>query len=272
MGLISAFIMPHGSEAVPKLSDAHKNYARLTENMFKIANLIKTSNPETIILATPHNLRIYKQIGIIMTEYYSGFVKSRTKKITVSFTGDRKLAETMYRIAHEERLNVALVNYGTDSGTESKMPLDWGSVIPLWFLMPANEMRLVLVTPSREVQWQQLVDFGKCIRRAADQLGRRVSFIASADQAHAHLKSGPYGFSESAKLYDKYVLEYIRSNMLEKLLTIDPEMVDRAKPDSLWQMLILAGVLSGTKSRLVHLSYHRPSYFGMICAGFLLQQ
>lgn len=64
------------------------------------------------------------------------------------------------------------------------------------------------------------------------------------------------------------VVEAIKTNSLERILRFDRGMVEKAKPDSLWQMAMLAGVLETEKMVSELLSYNVPTYFGMICARF----
>ena len=46
----------------------------------------------------------------------------------------------------------------------------------------------------------------------------------------------------------------------------DQEYIDAAKPDGIWQTLILAGAIP-KEARNIHLySYEVPTYFGLICA------
>lgn len=263
MTLVSAGIMPHGFEAVSSLSrDAPPG---LTVAMRSVAGAIRRSGARTVVLATPHNVRIRGMMGVVMAEHYAGAVSNGRERISVRLLGDRELAEDIYRRAHMKGLHVVSVNYGTDGGPESKMPLDWGAVIPLWFLRPRP--KLVLVTPSREIPWKELVALGGCIRDSAADSKKSIAFVASADQAHAHLETGPYGHDPAAETYDSLVYGMVKEGRLGELLRLDPSLVDHAKPDSLWQMLILHGVVRGM--RLEHLSYHRPTYFGMLCASFL---
>jgi aromatic ring-opening dioxygenase LigB subunit len=44
-------------------------------------------------------------------------------------------------------------------------------------------------------------------------------------------------------------------------------LVKGAKPDSLWQMAVLAGIAERIKLRAEVVSYDVPTYFGMICAS-----
>jgi AmmeMemoRadiSam system protein B len=143
-------------------------------------------------------------------------------------------------------------------------------LIPLWFFgaKERKKPKIVIVTPSREIPLTQLVEFGKIIADVAESSKRRVAFVASADQGHAHDKKGPYGFHSASKEYDELVIKAVKEGNLKQLLTLDPQFVEDAKPDSLWQMAILVGVLERVSMKARCVSYQAPSYFGLLCASF----
>ncbi len=97
---------------------------------------------------------------------------------------------------------------------------------------------------------------------------RRVALVASADQAHAHAADGPYGYDPAAAQFDDWIIEAVRANDLLRLLKADMELVRRACPDALWQMLVLAGALERVPMIGELLSYERPTYFGMLVAAY----
>ena len=71
----------------------------------------------------------------------------------------------------------------------------------------------------------------------------------------------------AAREYDELICELVRTDELQRLSDIPPELVERAKADSWWQMLILHGATSkGWRGRLV--SYEAPTYFGMLTAAY----
>jgi aromatic ring-opening dioxygenase LigB subunit len=150
------------------------------------------------------------------------------------------------------------------------MAMDWGTVIPLWFFLRENRLRsrIVIVTPSRDIPLEQNVRFGEAVGRVAEASEKRVAFVASSDQAHTHDAKGPYGFSPKARLYDAAVVRAIEKGRLSDILKLDPEIVEEAKPDSFWQMAMLAGVLKVVGMKGALYSYQVSTYFGMLCAGY----
>jgi aromatic ring-opening dioxygenase LigB subunit len=96
-----------------------------------------------------------------------------------------------------------------------------------------------------------------------------VAFVASADQGHAHRADGPYGFHSASKEFDEIVQRAILSNDLRILFALNPEFVENAKPDSLWQIAMLQGILDRVSLAGHLLSYEVPTYFGMLCASYM---
>ena len=147
-------------------------------------------------------------------------------------------------------------------------------MIPLWFIQEAYKANnkspplIVLVTPSREIPWDDLVHFGEIISQVSDEYEKEVVFIASADHAHTHEKDGPYGYDPSAKEFDKLITEWIKKNKMDNLVGLSKDFIESAKPDSVWQMLILLGIIRSKDLKNKDCVYECPSYYGMIVASF----
>ncbi len=277
MPLVYSCIAPHGGEIIPSLAKSKAEarlFAKTRKGMMEIAGKLNETNPNTIVIASPHNLRLYKKIGVVLTENSSGFLRSesqRGKEIRLSAKCDTKLAREIYSRAVDNSMPIVGANYGSVDGPFSNMPMDWGTLIPLWFLLRNNtKPKIVIVTPSREIPIMQNYQFGAMIGKLSrDNRDKRIAFVASADQSHTHKKEGPYGFHSSASKYDEMVIAALKTNKLRTLLHLDPRFVEDAKPDSLWQLAILAGCISATRTRARLISYDVPTYYGMICADFL---
>ena len=271
MGLVYACIAPHGSEVIPELAgDKVEAFGETRRGMADLAQQMKKHNPHTIIIATPHGLRLDHKIGVVTTEYSEGSLRDKGKTVKARFKCNRQLAQKILQEARKAWLPVVGANYGTSEGPASCMQMDWGTLIPLWFfgVRERKKPRIVIVTPSREIPLTQTVDFGKTIAEVAESSARKVAFVASADQGHAHDKKGPYGFHPASKEYDELVVKAVKENNLRPLLALDPRFVEDAKPDSLWQIAILAGLLEKVTMFGRFISYQAPTYFGLLCASF----
>ena len=119
--------------------------------------------------------------------------------------------------------------------------------------------QVVVVAPARDRPLDEHVRLGAAIARATGD--RDVALIASADHGHTHAADGPYGFDPASAEYDA---------LFQQLLLQEPldfrslaELVEPAKADSLWQLLVLQGAIEGHAELL---AYVAQSYFGMAVA------
>jgi aromatic ring-opening dioxygenase LigB subunit len=113
------------------------------------------------------------------------------------------------------------------------------------------------------------VRFGRVVAESAEASGRKIGFVASADQGHAHDAKGPYGFNLASAKFDEEVRNAVLKNDLTALLSLPPQFIEDAKPDSLWQLAMLQGILNHTEMVGRLLSYQVPTYFGLLCAVYL---
>ena len=274
MTLVYACIAPHGGEVIPELASESMlhRFKETREAMQVLAKNLSETHPQTIVIASPHNLRLVSRIAVVVSENSSGILKGfANRSVFLRARCDNDFGKIVLRESEKARLPVVGANYGTAAGSSSEMQMDWGTLVPLWFVLKEKRLksRILIVAPSREIPLRMNFDFGRLLARLMNgDRKRKFAFIASADQAHTHSRSGPFGFSPAAAKYDDFVLNAIRDNNLKRVLRLTPRFVEEAKPDSLWQMVMLAGINEVVPLRSQLLSYQVPSYYGMACAGF----
>ncbi len=274
MTLVYACIAPHGGEIIPELVSKSmlRKFEKTRAGMRVLARRILESHPQTIVIASPHNLRLVSRIAVVVSENSSGTLRgSSNRSVSLRARCDVDFGKILVRQSEKAGLPVVGANYGTAAGSSSDMQMDWGTLVPLWFVLKEQRLksRILIVAPSREIPLRMNFVFGRLLGRLMNRDRKsKFAFIASADQAHAHSRSGPYGFSPAASKYDDFVLNAIRDNNLKRILRLTPSFVEEAKPDSLWQMVMLAGINEVVPLRSQLLSYQVPSYYGMACAGF----
>lgn len=273
MPLVYACIAPHGEEVIPALAgDKGKLFSETREGMKTLARQLKAANPDTIVIASPHNLRLMKHVGVVLSENSSGNLREGKNEVKLRAKCDVELGRRMVARAEKMGLPVVGANYGALTGPLSDLAMDWGSLVPLWFFLRGGGGRkVVIVTPCRGIPLRRNFDFGKAVAEVAQESRKRVALVASSDQAHAHSRDGPYGFSPRAKEYDSAVLRAIEDGRIGSIMQLKASLVDDAKPDSLWQMAVLAGALSVVPMKGALVSYQVPTYYGMLCAGYELQ-
>jgi aromatic ring-opening dioxygenase LigB subunit len=254
--LVFAAIAPHGGLVFEQPEAA----TRL--GMEELARRFEAARPEAAIVVTPHGTLVDGHFGVVrsggLSEHPNRFIAG---DYLYAGPGDPELADACVRALQDDGLPVVGLTFATTVAGESEMPIDWGAGIPLWFLRaPA-----VVVTPCRALSNDEHVRAGTALARATAD--RRVAFIASADHGHGHTADGPYGFAPRSKEYDEQIVELVRTNRLEELVSWEAGFAVAAKADSFWQLLMLHGAI-GDRFDAELLSYEAPTYFGMLTAGF----
>ena len=267
MPLIYACIAPHAGYLIPE-TVLDQSIVKLTrQTMQEMGNHLQALNPEVIVIANPHGFRVQNAMSISVAERATA---DWSPNLKLDFEVDSSLANAIADKAQEMDVPVVRYIYGASSGPECYIPLDWGAVVPLYFMGHRFEPRprLVHLSPMRLLPFATHYQFGRAIGHVIKESAARIAFIASADQGHAHAANGPYGFDPAAAEYDAWMQDIIRSNRLDDLLSADPMLVEHGKPDSLWPTLILAGALKENPMAARLLSYEVNVYFGILCAEF----
>jgi aromatic ring-opening dioxygenase LigB subunit len=251
-------IAPHGDPAFVEGSVTRLAFQELGSRAARAA-------PEVTVVFTPHNVHVEGAFAVLTAATLAGSLEELP--IEFECRVDRGLAREMVDALRSEGIPAVSVSYGSNDETLAVMPLDWGALIPLWFLGGGDEephRPVVVVSPARDLPLADHMRAGAVIAHAC--ANRSVAVVASADHGHAHDPDGPFGFDPASAEYDARVVDLVRANRLENLPELEP-IVTAASADSLWQMVMLHGVL-GDDFDAELLSYERPTYFGMLCAAF----
>ena len=258
-------IMPHGGEIVPELSGTDRKRMEVTRNHAeKLGKWMTSAQPDAIIVLTPHGTRVDGQISITDCERMAGHEEENGARYEMEREVDRILATEVAIEAKKDGLPATTIGFGTSEGPLSCLPLDWGSVVPLRF-MP--DVPIVVITPSRKISMQDHYKMGEVLNRVARESTRRIGLIASCDWSHTHDENGPYGYHPQAQVIDEEIVSLIKENELEKMMGLDSDRIEEAKPDGILQALILAGAIPKQDRDLSFMSYEVPTYFGLICAA-----
>ncbi len=256
LSLENVFVIPHGDEII---DHPNRESIELSERIRKVTS---RDLSDTIVIISPHGLKLSNSIGVINTQYLNGQLSLKTRRINRKYETDRILATA---IAASGPLTQE-VSFVTSTGPMSVFPLDFGSVIPLTFF---RKKRLVSIGQPRIWDLDGLMDFGKALAGIAERHEKKVTIVISADQAHTHAPDGVYGFALEAKPYEDLIEKCVVASDMTPLLELNRAFIEKAKPDSYWNMIILKGIMDHTGMKSV-LDYHYVEhYFGMLLAHLI---
>src|SRR6195256_6358723 len=239
MPLVFAAIAPHGGLAITEACIPEElKLARATRaGMAELGKLFAAARPQAVVVATPHNVHIAGALGVVIAGRVAGSLAGAPPSIALDVPGELNLSWLLLETLLGCGLSAVGVSFGANDPTSSVAPMDWGVLIPLWFMggRDSPPVPLVVVTPARDLSASAHIAAGAAIADAAARSGTRVAFIASADHGHAHVEGGPYGYHASADEYDALICELITGDRLRELSDIPPDLVEEAKADSWWQ-------------------------------------
>ncbi|MDP8910798.1 MAG: hypothetical protein M3M94_01880, partial [Actinomycetota bacterium] len=237
--------------------------------LLELGRRFSAARPDAVIVVTPHNVHVEGAFAVVLAGELSGSLEDSETPVALMCPVDRDLARTVYDRLRAVRIPAVAVSYGGNDPESATMPMDWGTLVPLWFIGGRTDppVPAVVIAPARELPPDTHVRAGSAIAGAAALSRKRVALVASADHGHAHDPDGPYGFDPAAAEYDARVVGLVREGRLGDLVEVDAELVEAAKADSFWQLLVLAGALDD-RWQADLLSYEAPTYFGMLCAAF----
>ncbi len=258
MVLERLYIIPHGDEII----DMPDNESKEMNN--KIKEVTSGDASESILVITPHGVTMSSGIPIINTENLHGEYDTKTKKLV----SDHKTHKELVRnIAAEYGKEMITLNFATTSGPLSVFPEDFGTIIPLTFF---KQKKIAIIGQPRITDREKLMHLGRSIWNTVDSMDSKISVIFSADQAHTHSDTGPYGYSDYAKIYENQIIKYFKDGSLNGVETISDGTVVEAKPDSYWNMVILNGFLKSSGMKVTMDYHYVENYFGMMLAHGLV--
>jgi aromatic ring-opening dioxygenase LigB subunit len=285
MGIVFGGIAPHGFPLIPELSDTAEGALRTRAALQELGRQCAESGAEVLVIAGPHGVRVDGFVALSGTGRAAGTLAWNGRAVEMNVPIDIALTDEIVDRARESGIPVVVTGFAGNRRDQSVLPLDWGMLVPLWFLghdrnIPGSGDVLsrapeendgpsvVLVSPSRVLPWPSLIDFGHAVAEAAKADGRRIAFIASCDWAHTHQDSGPYGFHPMASEIDARIVDMVERDALDELLTIGEQDASDAAVDGIWQALMLQGVLECVPMHGELLSYEAPAYYGMLVASW----
>lgn len=283
--------MPHGGIALDPSHFNSSDAASLQQAWVLHAACLEAGReagrlaPDLVLLSTPHGVADLTQFQFYLNSM--GFGVADTDNCAcppccynVSVSMDKNRSTEIVHNLKEMHQNVSGLVGFSDANA---FPLRWGEVIPLHFLtpsLPSHTHTIILSQPNRRYtdsvpMIPELLKLGSSLFALLEPLPQRVVVVISADLAHTHLASGPYGYSNASEPFDQAVGSWARSLDPTPLLVSAAELVDRALSCGYTGLVMLHGVLQAgsglqTWSSKVLANFH-PSYYGMMVASFSKQ-
>ena len=259
MSIHYACVLPHPPLILPEIGRGEEHKIQHTiESYQTIANEIARIKPQTIVLVSPH-----------APMFRDGFFLAQG----IEDTGDMGRFNTpqlSYTYPLDAEFNDALIKLNPDI-RPSVMELDHGSIVPLALIKETYaSFKLVRIGISG-LNREHHRELGKTIQTVANQLKRKIVFIASGDLSHRLKADGPYGFNPDGPRFDQKIKHILASNHFDELFDLPSNQCHEAGECGYRSLLVMAGALAELDIKSEVLSYEAPFGVGYLCASIHIQ-
>lgn len=265
MPMLGAFAVPHPPIILPEVGRGEERKIQKTVDAYReVASRIAALAPETVVITSPHATLYADYFHISPGQGAHGDLRQfGVAGVRVDVSYDNSFVQAL-----EERARQAGLSAGTLG--ERDPQLDHGTLVPLRFLQEAlNGFQVVRIGLSG-LSVLEHYRLGKCIAQVAEQLGRRIVFVASGDLSHKLKEDGPYGFAPEGKQFDREVTAALAEADFLRLLSFAPAFNDAAGECGLRSFQIMAGALDQKAVCPEFLSYEGPFGVGYAVCAFAI--
>jgi MEMO1 family protein len=258
--LVFCGIAPHPPIMVPEVG--RESCAGVVNSIAAMAELTRrliASGAESVILISPHApLEADSFVAHEGPEVYGDFSKFHAPEAQLTARVNEELLDAIKEAAAAENYDVSNLR---------EQDLDHGTTVPLYFLLQNGWEGKVVSLGYSFLSNEDHLNFGLCIKRAVDRLGRPVAFLASGDLSHRLKREAPAGYNPEAHLFDEQVVEALRANDPQRIVEIDHGLRRLAGECGFRSMLVAIGASSALSPSCEVLNYEAP--FGV---GYLVAQ
>lgn len=261
-------IFPHPPIIIPAVGKENLEKAKATvEGCKKAAQKVVDSNPQTLIIITPHG-PIFQDALILwdMPNFQGNLANFGASQVALSLENNLKLVEEIISQAKED--NILAVKFSPQQaehyGIESA--LDHGCLVPLYYLREAGFQGKIVVVSIGFLPLEELYAFGEVLRKAVEKIGERVVIVTSGDLSHRLTKDAPGGYHSEAKDLDKKIVQAVEEGRPEDLVNLDRDLIEKGGECGLRPLVIGLGTMDGWEIESNVYSYEGPFGVGYMTA------
>lgn len=266
MALVFCGVSPHPPLLVPEIG--HEKVTQVLASQAGLEALSRSvveRRPECVVLISPHGPVRFDALSLLAAERveasFSGFERS------YSIPGDPALAERIR--AEGQRAGFPVFPYKSFDSPKYYFSrgLDHASMVPLYYLEKAGLNCPMVFMSIAGWSHREHFEFGRALRRAIDEDGRRIVLIASGDLSHRLLPSAPYGYEPRGKGFDERVVDDLARVDAQDILALDDALIESIGECGLRPISAMLGALQGNAATGQVLSYEGPFGVGYCVAA-----
>lgn len=266
MNIQAAYMVPHPPLIVPEVGKGREKEIQATVDGYqKVAKEIRTINPDTIVIVSPHSIMYADYFHISPGNYARGdFSAFQAPEVSFDIPYDQEFTDRLTTLSEMNGVSAGFLG-------ERSPTLDHGTMVPLYFIRQAYgeafHNQVVRVGLSG-LSFEEHYKLGMLIQKTAMELDRKIVLIASGDLSHRLKEDGPYGYKKEGPEYDREIMECASAADFQSMLMMKEEFCDTAGECGHRSFCIMAGALDGIDVTAAKLSYEGPFGVGYGIVSF----
>ena len=268
--IVFAGFAPHPPLLIEGVGDEHKPDAAQTDRAYRqLAARLAETNPETVLVVTPHGPVFSDAYTIAGWDTLEGDFTPFGSPVSMTWKADTEYSRRAESLVAARGLPLLVINSRQLASHRYSTGLDHGTMVPLWYLREAGWQGKVVCIRIGGLPPRQCYEIGKVLAEAAGE--KNVALIASGDLSHCLSEDGPSPFNPAGAEFDQRIADALAKGDYQAVLSITPEFRQRAAECGWRPLVTLLGALDGRKSTSQVLSYEGPFGVGYLTAVFTLE-
>jgi AmmeMemoRadiSam system protein A/AmmeMemoRadiSam system protein B len=268
MSILAAFMVPHPPMIIPAVGRGSEKQVQETIDAYeRVGQMIADLKPETIIITSPHTIMYSDYFHISPGRKAKGsFSNFGAPQVRFEESYDEALADQICAIASQQDFPAGFLG-------ERDRNLDHGTMVPLWFIRKHYDGGKIIRVGLSGFPLTMHYQLGQMIAEAAEQLDRRVVFVASGDLSHKLQTYGPYGFAAEGPVYDDRIMDVCSRGAFGELFDFDETFCDKAAECGHRSFVIMAGTMDGRSVKAEQYSHQDVTGVGYgVCSFYAGEQ
>lgn len=265
MSVVAGFMVPHPPLIVPEIGRGSENAVEETINSYKyVAKKIAELKPDTIVLSSPHTVMYGDYFHISPgTDASGSFASFGAAGVKMEVNYDTRFVASLCEEAAVKGIDAGILG-------ERDKKLDHGTMVPLYFIRQEyTDFQLVRIGLSG-LPMEEHYKLGMAVAKVADDLNRRVVYIASGDLSHKLQETGPYGFDPAGPRYDERIMDVMGRGAFDELFAFDEHFLDKAAECGHRSFVMMSGCFDKTNVTIEKLSHQDVTGVGYgICCYYV---
>lgn len=256
-----AGIAPHPPIMVPGIGQGEslKAVEASILAMEQLSNSFAKAEPQTIVLVTPHAYTESDSFCINAAERLKGDFKRFSNDTELSFDNDFELIQQFQIHAQQQRIPLKLY----------KGELDHGTLVPMYYLGKAKNVRLVQLSFSNKSPTEHF-EYGQMLGKICEQSPNSIAVLASGDLSHKSSKTSHLGYSPRGLEFDQALVSLVEEGNIRGVLEMERGLVKEAGECGLRSISMLLGMIGKRALDYKKLSYEAPFGVGYFVADVVL--